>query len=247
IATFGVGFRLITFLPLFIGEGRIIASICDMGPAYNDKLIFEFLVSHARYMHALITTFACFCQIALVPSGKDIMLVEVLKSENFITILRPIMYPFGIKRPILLEIEEAQSCLVLEDECDYLKEKKDEEEVNERDEAEGPKDEGSIEETTSLWHKHAKRIADLESKIVAQTEAHEAEMVELREKFDEDNKNFEVEKSKQEIPEAKRDRVQKIIEELREEHCDHVKQMADEAARDNVGNLCLFVLEALRL
>jgi hypothetical protein len=41
-------------------------------------------------------------------------------------------------------------------------------------------------------------------------------MVELREKFDEDNKNFEVEKSKQEIPEAKRDRVQKIIEELRE-------------------------------
>lgn len=41
-------------------------------------------------------------------------------------------------------------------------------------------------------------------------------MVELKQKFDEANENFEVEKTKQEIAKTERDRLQKIVEELHE-------------------------------
>jgi hypothetical protein len=59
----------------------------------------------------------------------------------------------------------------------------------------------------------AKHIANLESMLVAQTESHKSEMLKLKEKFDEANENFEVEKAKREIAKAKRDRVQKNVEE----------------------------------
>jgi hypothetical protein len=60
-------------------------------------------------------------------------------------------------------------------------------------------------------------------------------MLKLKEKFDEVNGNFEVEKLKREIVEAERDRVQKNVDELRESKeqcfsvvaqcCDKLKSM----------------------
>lgn len=61
-----------------------------------------------------------------------------------------------------------------------------------------------------------KHIVDLDARIAAQVKAHKAKMTELKEKFDEVGKNFEVEKSKQEIAKVERNRVQKIVEELLE-------------------------------
>jgi hypothetical protein len=45
----------------------------------------------------------------------------------------------------------------------------------------------------------AKRIADLESLLRTQAESHKYEMLKLKEKMDEVNGNFEVEKAKREI------------------------------------------------
>jgi hypothetical protein len=61
----------------------------------------------------------------------------------------------------------------------------------------------------------AKRIADLESMLTTQAESHKSEMLKLKEKFDEVNENFEIEKLKCEITEAERDMVQKNVDELR--------------------------------
>lgn len=44
-----------------------------------------------------------------------------------------------------------------------------------------------------------KRTTDLEAKIAAQVEACKVEMVDLKEKLDEANENFEVEKTEREI------------------------------------------------
>jgi hypothetical protein len=61
-----------------------------------------------------------------------------------------------------------------------------------------------------------KRIADLESLLRTQAESHKYETMKLKEKIDEVNENFEVEKAKREIAEVERDRVKKNVDELRE-------------------------------
>jgi predicted RNase H-like nuclease (RuvC/YqgF family) len=55
-----------------------------------------------------------------------------------------------------------------------------------------------------------------EVKLSAQTEAHRAEVEDLKKKLAEMNENFEVAKAKQEISEMERSRVQKNVEELRD-------------------------------
>jgi hypothetical protein len=57
----------------------------------------------------------------------------------------------------------------------------------------------------------ANRIAELESLLRTQAESHKSEMMKLKDKFDEVNKNFEVEKAKCEIGEGKHDRVKKML------------------------------------
>lgn len=54
---------------------------------------------------------------------------------------------------------------------------------------------------------NAKRIADLEAMLATQDESHKSEMLKLKERFDEVNEIFEVEKSKREIAEVGRNRV----------------------------------------
>jgi septation ring formation regulator EzrA len=55
-----------------------------------------------------------------------------------------------------------------------------------------------------------------EAKLIAQDEAHKAEVKDLKKKLAEMNENFEVAKAKQEISEMERSRVQKTVEELRD-------------------------------
>jgi hypothetical protein len=62
----------------------------------------------------------------------------------------------------------------------------------------------------------AKRIIGLEPLLKTQADSHKSEMMKLKEKFDEVNEHFEVEKAKREIAESKRDRVKKNVEELQE-------------------------------
>jgi hypothetical protein len=61
-----------------------------------------------------------------------------------------------------------------------------------------------------------KRIVDLESLLRTQAESHKYEMMKLKEKFNEVNENFEVEKAKRKLVEVERDRVKKNVDELRE-------------------------------
>jgi hypothetical protein len=63
---------------------------------------------------------------------------------------------------------------------------------------------------------NTKHIANLEAKLAAQAKAQGSEMSKLKENFDIVSKKFEVEKSKHDIAEAKRDRFQKNVDELRE-------------------------------
>ena len=60
------------------------------------------------------------------------------------------------------------------------------------------------------------RLKASEVKLSAQTEAHKAEVEDLKKKLAEMNENFEVAKAKQEISEMERSRVQKNVEELRD-------------------------------
>jgi hypothetical protein len=60
------------------------------------------------------------------------------------------------------------------------------------------------------------RLKASEIKLNAQTEAHKAEVEDLKKKLVEMNENFEVGKVKQEISEMERSRVQRNVEELRD-------------------------------
>jgi hypothetical protein len=60
------------------------------------------------------------------------------------------------------------------------------------------------------------RLKASEVNLSAQTETHEAEVEGLKKKLVEMNENFEVVKTKQEISEMERSRVQKNVEELRD-------------------------------
>ena len=62
----------------------------------------------------------------------------------------------------------------------------------------------------------AKRIADLEYALSIQVGLHRSEVAGLEKKLDEVTENFNVEKSKHEISDTERSRVQKNVEELRQ-------------------------------
>jgi lipopolysaccharide biosynthesis regulator YciM len=59
------------------------------------------------------------------------------------------------------------------------------------------------------------KLKTCEAKLIAQDEAHKAEVKDLKKKLAEMNENFKVAKVKQEISEMERSRVQKNVEELR--------------------------------
>jgi hypothetical protein len=58
------------------------------------------------------------------------------------------------------------------------------------------------------------KLKTCEAKLIAQDETHKAEVEDLKKKLAETNENFEVPKTKQEISEMERSRVQKNVEEL---------------------------------
>jgi predicted nuclease with TOPRIM domain len=60
------------------------------------------------------------------------------------------------------------------------------------------------------------RLKASEVKLSAQAEAHKTEVKDLKKKLAEMNENFEFAKTKQEISEMERSRVQKNVEELRD-------------------------------
>jgi hypothetical protein len=60
------------------------------------------------------------------------------------------------------------------------------------------------------------KLKTCEAKLIAQDEAHKAEVKDLKKKLAEMNENFKVAKVKQEISEMERSRVQKNVEELRD-------------------------------
>jgi predicted RNase H-like nuclease (RuvC/YqgF family) len=60
------------------------------------------------------------------------------------------------------------------------------------------------------------RLKTSEAKLIAQTEAHKAEVEGLKKKLAEMNEKFEVANAKQERSELERSRVQKNVEELRD-------------------------------
>jgi hypothetical protein len=60
------------------------------------------------------------------------------------------------------------------------------------------------------------KLKTCETKLIAQDEAHKAEVKDLKKKLAEMNENFEVAKAKQEISEMERSRVQKNVEELQD-------------------------------
>ena len=59
-----------------------------------------------------------------------------------------------------------------------------------------------------------RRKADLEYALSSQVELHKSEVTRLQKKLDEVTKNFNVEKTKHEISDSKRFRVQKNVEEI---------------------------------
>jgi hypothetical protein len=67
-------------------------------------------------------------------------------------------------------------------------------------------------------------------------------MAKLKEKFDEANKNFEVEKTKRELAETEKDRVQKTIEDFREskEECFSIVAQCYEKLKDMFINIGAF-------
>jgi hypothetical protein len=82
------------------------------------------------------------------------------------------------------------------------------------------------------------RLKNNEAKLNAQSEAHKAEVEELKKKLVEMNEDFEVAKAKQEISERTSSRLQKNVEELREskERCyekslDCAKKLKDSFAK----------------
>ena len=82
------------------------------------------------------------------------------------------------------------------------------------------------------------RLKSSEAKLNAQSEAHKAELKDLRKKLAEMNEDFEVAKAKQEISEWTSSRLQKNVEELREskERCyekslDCAKKLKDSFAK----------------
>jgi wyosine [tRNA(Phe)-imidazoG37] synthetase (radical SAM superfamily) len=60
------------------------------------------------------------------------------------------------------------------------------------------------------------RVKASEAKLTAQSEAHKAEVEDLKKKLAEKNEDFEVAKAKQEISEWTSSRLQKNVDELRE-------------------------------
>jgi predicted nuclease with TOPRIM domain len=58
------------------------------------------------------------------------------------------------------------------------------------------------------------RLKSNEAKLNAQSEAHKAEVEDLKKKLDEKNEDFEVAKAKQEISEWTSSRLQKNVDEL---------------------------------
>jgi predicted nuclease with TOPRIM domain len=58
------------------------------------------------------------------------------------------------------------------------------------------------------------RLKSSEAKLNAQSEAHKAEVEDLKKKLDEKNEDFEVAKAKQEISEWTSSRLQKNVDEL---------------------------------
>jgi hypothetical protein len=88
----------------------------------------------------------------------------------------------------------------------------------------------------------AKHIADLESMLAAQAKSHKSEMLKLKEKFDEANENFEVEKAKREIAEVERDMVRKNVEDLwaSNEQCFSVAAQCCEKLKSMFSNIDTF-------
>jgi hypothetical protein len=88
----------------------------------------------------------------------------------------------------------------------------------------------------------AKHIADLESMLAAQAKSHKSEMLKLKEKFNEVNENFEVEKAKREIAEVERDMVRKNVEDLwaSNEQCFSVAAQCCEKLKSMFSNIDTF-------
>jgi hypothetical protein len=79
------------------------------------------------------------------------------------------------------------------------------------------------------------KLKTCEAKLIAQDEAHKAEVEDLKKKLAEMNENFEVAKAKQEISEMEKSRVQKNVEELRDskERCYETSIECTKKLRDN--------------
>jgi predicted nuclease with TOPRIM domain len=79
------------------------------------------------------------------------------------------------------------------------------------------------------------KLKTSEAHLNAQTEAHKAEVEDLKKKLAEMNEDFEVAKAKQEISEMETERVQKNIEELRDskEKCYEVSMNCAKKLKDS--------------
>jgi Na+/phosphate symporter len=83
------------------------------------------------------------------------------------------------------------------------------------------------------------KLKTCEAKLIAQDEAHKAEVEHLKKRLVEMNENFEVAKAKQEISEMERSRVQKNVEELRDvkERCYETSIECAKKLRDNFAKV----------
>jgi hypothetical protein len=107
------------------------------------------------------------------------------------------------------------------------------------------KAEQKMKEFEEKQQKDAKRIADLEYALSVQVGLHRFEVQGLEKKLDEVTENFNVEKTKHEISDTERLRVQKSVEELRQakEECYNVAMECCKKLKNRFAKVGAFSME----